>query len=76
MLTGVRTNTPPDTFCCSGSNRWKRLDALLVMEIEFCAENPQGQVTSGIFNNIFYKFDQCWAALLGRPERFRVECRH
>lgn len=53
VLTGVRTNTPPDTFCCPGSNRLKRLNALLVMEIEFCAENPQGQVTSGIFNVLF-----------------------
>ena len=31
-------------------------DALLVMEIEFCAENPQGQVTGGIFNALFRKF--------------------
>lgn len=30
-----------------------RSDALLVMEIEVCAENPQGQVTSGMFNVLF-----------------------
>lgn len=67
---GERTIFPPSAECwqvCGqtdlqivfvvpGATGWTHVDALLVMEIEFCAELPQGQVTSRIFNVLFRKF--------------------